>query len=254
MELREYIRSAKLADTPSKPLGDNLALSALENRSVDLDSLKAAVNAGSLLAFVDGLGVQAKEDVLYSTQFAQLAASAKFDRFLEVAGWYRAYVEWLETLGWVVPQFGFNEFRQDTGELQMDAAALTVVAATLTGGGTLTVLDKALDTLRGMADDSSQIKLFDFHTSVQFGGNFQMGEVRQADNGALALALGAFHFKSVDTRKKFLFFGWGQKKVNFWASGQTLTFNETLYSQVRSDVSAALGDRAQTRVASVGIL
>ncbi len=38
---------------------------------------------------------------LYSTQVAQRAASAKFDRFVETRDWYGLYVDVLDRLGWV---------------------------------------------------------------------------------------------------------------------------------------------------------
>lgn len=253
MNLNEYIRTAELAETPAEFAGEEMEIAAAA-AEINIADMQAAVNAGSILAFVDGVTQQAKDDVLFSTQFAQLAASAKFDRFLEVANWYRAYVDWLETLGWVVPHFGIEGFDQKEGELEMHTAALAIMGAALAGGGTLPILTKALDVLKGMADDSNQIKLFDFYSSVQFGGNFQMGEVHQAENGALSIALGAFHFKSVDKRQGFLFVRWGKRTVNFWAGATSITLNETLYEQVRGDVMGALGDRAKSRIAGLGPL
>lgn len=249
MELNDYIMQTKLASTPSPMSGMALEFAEAEVEEETAD-IKAAINVGSIVSFVDGLDRQDKDDVLFSTQFAQRAASASADRFLETSNWYRNYVEWLGTLGWVVPQFGFNEYKLDEGELKMDAAALEIITAVATGGQTA-ILKKALEVLGGMADDSKQIKLFDFHSSVQFGGNFQMASVQKSENGALSTALGAFHYKSTDRRKGFLFVRWGRRNVNFWVSGQSITLNQTLYSQVRDTVVDALGASAKSQILSI---
>ena len=246
MDLKDYIANTELA-APSAGLTATDAAAGPESAE---DDLQAAIDAGSLLGFVDGLSGQDKDDVLFSTQFAQRAASAKSDRFLEVQKWYRDYVEWLETLGWVVPQFSFNTVDAGDHELQMDAAALEIISAVASGGQTA-ILTAALKALGEMADDSQQIKLFDFHSSVDFGGNFQMGAVQKADNGAVSVALGAFHYKSVDNRKGFLFIRWGKQTVNFWASAQTITLNQTLYAQVRETVAEALGASAKSLISDV---
>ena len=188
--------------------------------------------------------------MLSFNQFAQRAASAKSDRFLEVQKWYRDYVECMETLGWVAPHLSFNDFDLDERELKMDAVALEIIAAVATGGQTA-ILKTTLEALGGLADDSQQIKLFDFHSSVEFGGNFQMSTVQKAENGAVSVALGAFHYKSVDKRKEFLFIRWGKKSVNFWANAQTITLNQTLYAQVRDTVQGALGASAKSLISGV---
>ena len=41
-------------------------------------NLQAAVNAGSLLSFVDGVSAQEQDDILFSVQFAQRGASGAF--------------------------------------------------------------------------------------------------------------------------------------------------------------------------------
>ncbi len=245
-DLKDYIANTELAAAPPVVV----AAGEIAGAESAEDDLQAAIDAGSVLGFVDGLSGQDKDDVLFSTQFAQRAASAKSDRFLEVQKWYRDYVEWMETLGWVVPQFSFNDFDLDDRELKMDAAALEIIAAVASGGQTA-ILKKTLEALGGLADDSKQIKLFDFHSSVQFGGNFQMGAVQKAENGAVSVALGAFHYKSVDNRKGFLFIRWGKQTVNFWASAQTITLNQTLYAQVRDTVAEALGASAKSLISGV---
>ena len=202
--------------------------------------LQAAVDAGSLLSFVEGVNVQEKDDVLFSVQLAQRGASGAFDRFTQTESWYRKYVEILENLGWTAEQLAFARYDQSEGEIRMDKAALVVIAAIATQNQ-LAVLQESVKALAALADDDGSIRLFDFHTAAKMSGNFQIGAVQKAANEALALALGAFYFDGADARRRFLFFSWGAQKVNFWAAAQKMTLNMTFYAQHRDLVQRKLG-------------
>jgi hypothetical protein len=200
---------------------------------------EASVNVGSLLSFVDGVSEQEKNDVLYSVQLAQRAASGTFDRFTQTQAWYGKYVEILENLGWAVEQFAFSRLDHAEGEFRMDQAALAIIGAIATQNQ-LAVLQQGLDALSKLADGDGTISLFDFHSSMEGSGNFQLGSVQRSANGALSLAIGAFYFRSVDERKRFLFFRWGSQQVNFWTAAQRMTLNTAFYARRRADVIATL--------------
>ncbi len=201
--------------------------------------LAAKVDVGSLLSFVDGVGEQQKEDVLYSVQLAQRAASGACDRFTQTRAWYQKYVEVLENLGWTTEQFAFTSFDQSEGEFRMDQAALKIITAIATQNQ-LAVLQQSIAALSSLTEEDGAIRMFDFHASTGDSGNFQLGSVQSSDNGALSMALGAFYFRSTDERKRFLFFKWGARQVNFWTAAQRMTLNTDFYARRRKDVIAKL--------------
>lgn len=103
MTLTNYIEGLSLSKTTAdEPAAPGLE-GALESFRRESDAtppretaplpanLKAAVDAGSLLSFVEGLSVQEREDVLYSVQLAQRAATGQFDRFTQTHLWYQKY-------------------------------------------------------------------------------------------------------------------------------------------------------------------
>ena len=200
---------------------------------------EAKVNAGSVLSFVDGIGEQEKNDVLYSVQLAQRAASGEFDRFTQTQFWYQKYVEILQNLGWAIDQFAFTRFDQGEGEFRMDQAALAIITAIATQNQ-LAVLTESVKALSKLTEEDGTIKLFDFHSSQEGSGNFQLAAVQRSANGALAMALGAFYFHSVDERRRFLFFKWGSQKIHFWTAAQRMTLNADFYARRRSEVMAML--------------
>lgn len=199
----------------------------------------AKVDVGSLLCFVEGLQEQEKNDVLYSVQLAQRGASGYFDRFTETRSWYQKYVEVLENLGWATEQMAFSKFEQAEGEFRMDKAALAIITAIATQGQ-LGVLQEAVAAMSKLTEDDATIRLFDFHSSLEGSGNFQLGAVQRTANGALSMALGAFYFRSADERRRFLFFKWGSQDVNFWTAAQRMTLNTEFYARRRADVLARL--------------
>jgi hypothetical protein len=210
----------------------------------------AKVNVGSLLSFVDGVSEQEKNDVLYSVQLAQRGASGAFDRFTQMQSWYQKYIEILENLGWASEQLAFSRLDQAEGEFRMDQAALAIITAVATQNQ-LAVLREAVSALAKLAEDDGTISLFDFHSSLEGSGNFQLAAVQKSANGALSMALGAFYFRSVDERKRFLFFKWGSQQVNFWTAAQRMTFNTEFYARRRDEVKARLDADASRFIADL---
>jgi hypothetical protein len=210
----------------------------------------ATVNVGSLLSFVNGVTEQDRNDVLYSVQLAQRAASGAFDRFTQTQFWYQKYIEVLQNVGWANEQFAFTQFNQGEGEFRMDQAALGIITAIATQNQ-LGVLQQSVAALSKLSEGDGPITLFDFHASMQSSGNFQLGAVQRSDNGALSMALGAFYFHSVDERRRFLFFRRGSRKTHLWTAAQRMTLNIDFYARRRADVIAKLDADAPKYIADL---
>lgn len=241
--------------TRQKPAAGLLATpKKLPKRSAIAPAVKntANVNVGSLVSFVEGVTEEDKNDVLYSVQLAQRAASGAFDRFTQTSFWYQKYTEVLQALGWASEQFSFSLFKQDEGEFRMDQAALGIITAIATQNQ-LGVLKQAIDALSELANDDGPISLFDFHSSMQSSGNFQLGAVQRSENGAVSMAIGSFYFHAIDDRRRFLFFHWGAQKIQFWTAAQRMTLNKDFYARRRADVIAKLDADASNYIAELKI-
>jgi hypothetical protein len=213
------------------------------------DAMRAAVNAGSLISFVAGLNAEEKSDVLFSTQLAQRAASAKHDRFAKTEDWYGVYVD---VLGWIGEGFAFTDRGSSSGEFSMDKSALDVIA-TIATGNQLAILVKTLDTLKKLGDDDRALRIFDIQAMTELSGNFQIGAVQKADNDALSLALGAFHFTTSDHRGRFLFWKWGAEEIRFWTAVRKMSLNRVFYAEHRNAVISKLAADAADYVAELKV-
>ncbi|MCM8598598.1 MAG: hypothetical protein NFW04_08075 [Candidatus Accumulibacter sp.] len=212
--------------------------------------VRAAVNVGSLVSFVDGLDAQSKDDVLDSLQLAQRAASGAHDRFAEVQAWYEKYLEVLNQVGWVTEQFAFVAGQQSEGELRMDQAALAVIMAIATQNQ-LAILKEAVSALESLASTDHTISLFSQMSAREGAGNFQMGAAQQAANGAVSLAMGAFHFQSQDQTSKILFFKRATKALQVWSAAQRMTFDPGSYAGVRDQIREMLGEQRRQAIAAL---
>ena len=243
--VRAYIQSLPMPDVDApvrKAAVRKATKKARRAPTTSQDAKGAAIDVGAVLSFVDGIDLQAKQDVLCSVQLAQRAASGAFDRFSQTQAWYGKYIEVLENLGWTTEAFAFSHFEQAEGEFRMDQAALKIITAIATQNQLL-ILRESISA-REKAANGDAITLFDYHASTEGSGNFQIGAVQASANGALAMALGAFYFRAVDQRKRFLFFKWGAQDIHFWTAAQRMTFNRQLYASLRTDVEVKLGQEA----------
>jgi hypothetical protein len=251
---RAYIRDLRVLTAPFMSAPGTASAVALERSRrrapSNAKASEAKVDVGSVMSFVGGVGPQARDDVLYSVQLAQLGASGAADRFTQPQAWYLKYVEILGNLGWASEQFAFTLHEQGEGEFRMDKAALAIITAIATQNQ-LAVLQQSITALSKLAEKDNTISLFEFHSSLEASGNFQLGTVQVGENGALSMAMGAFHFRAVDERRRFLFFKWGSREVNFWTAAQRMTLNQGLYARNRQAIIDKLAEEAGQFIADL---
>jgi len=252
MSIETYISALSISGQTA-PIGRIVTKGESTTRAPALPpNLQAAVDAGSVLSFVSGVGEGEKSDILFSVQLAQRAADAAFDRFAQTKAWYGKYNEVLEAVGWTTEQFAFAAHEQAEGDFTMDKAALGVIAAIATGNQ-LQAITASISALEKLADADGAITLFDYHAAAELAGNFQIGAAQKAANGSLSMALGAFYFRSAARRGKFLFFRWGRNDVNFWTAAQKMTFNTAIYDKLRVAVEQKLGTKVLDYIAALQI-
>jgi hypothetical protein len=244
-DLASYIEAL-----PIPPADPNEAVfGARVTRSMGLEADErrpaAAVDVGALLSFVDNVPAQQRQDVLDTVQLAQRAATGMFDRHDQTEQWYGKFTEVLERVGWVMSQFAFIKHDQEAGDLHVDKSALQVLAAFATQGA-LSILSEALKALEKLGDKAQEIALFDQFASIEGSGNFQIGVVEMSEQGALSMALGAFHYRAAGRKTKVVFASWGARQVDFWSAAQRMTLNDRRFNdRAREAARKVLGDSAR---------
>ncbi|MEU7583849.1 hypothetical protein AB0B50_40435 [Streptomyces sp. NPDC041068] len=203
----------------------------------------AAVVAGSVVAFTDGLNGQQKSDVLNSTLVAQLAANKKYDREKDTAKWYGFYRTVLEQVGWVVPSFSFAKLSVAGSRFTVDRAVIALLQAIATGGE-LTAAKAAIAALKALPDRDRRVVLFESSSHSEKLGNFQISTCGVSARDTVVMKIGAFHFKTNERVTRVLFFSFPRASTTMYQSRQTMTLNEDVYEQVREAIIEKLGDKA----------
>ena len=250
MDRISYVKSLDLIEPNEKLLGIASAEGELE--IPQSSKPEGYVVAGGVVAFTEVLSGQNKADILNGLLIAQLAAGRKFDREVQTDKWYDFYKTVLENIGFVLESFEFSRYNNSDLEFKMDAVVLEILAAAATGNQ-MAVVKAALDAMRKLEAEDHRVVLFNTHSSSLEGGNFQCGPCTVAENGDVAVTIGAFHFKSSDHTGSFLFFHWGSKSVSLYKGIQKSILNVDVYSQVRQQIIRKLGSHAQTFIQNLDI-
>lgn len=252
-DLVAFVRSIELAE-PRFRVPASLQNRTLAKLGAPPDNKKEGyVVGGAISAFTGNVKGAVKQDILDATLFAQLAADNKYDREKDTLNWYDFYKHILGRIGFVVNSFNFEEYQATGGTLEMDKVIIKVLAA-IALGDEIAVVTETLEALKGLSDADSRIVLFSQQSATSSSGNFQVYPVDQAPNGDVSMALGAFYFTATHHEAKFLFFDFGSSSTKIYKGAQKTVLNQNVYSKVRSDVSAKLGDNAVNLVASIDLI
>jgi hypothetical protein len=250
-EPREY---ASLTETVSKAASAFPgAMAALQPTS----GKSAAVNAGSLVSFVEGLDGQDKMDIMNSTLLAQLAANRAYDRYKHPLDWFKFYSNVLQNVWNRQHNMGtlpaFVRYTSGGATANIDQAVLKILGEVCTGNE-IAVVKATLNALKSQAAGSSQITIWDANASSGTAGNFQIVRCRKVDENALIMLMGAMQFTARTSRGGFLWWTWSSSEIEIKAAAQILALDVTIYGKFfRNRVRDKLGDRAQTFIADLPI-
>jgi len=250
-EPREY---ASLTETVSRAARDfSGAMADLQPTS----GKSAAVNAGSLTSFVEGLDGQDKADVMNSTLLAQLAANNAYDRYKQPLNWFKFYSNVVQNV-WnrdhiirMLPEF--VSYTSGGATVNIDQAVLKNLGA-LCAGNEIAVVKATMDSLKKQAAGSPQITIWDANASHGTAGNFQILRCVKASENALFMLMGATQFTARTSRGGFLWWTWSSSEIEIKTAAQILVLDVNIYGKFfRDPVRNKLGDRAQTFIADLPI-
>lgn len=100
------------------------------------------------------------------------------------------------------------------------------------------VLKATLDALKKSTKD---LTLFGPNSYKDKKGNFLIVPCDIDESGELITVFVGFVFEGGQTADDYLFFEWHSQDLKLWVGKQTCTLNESLYAQVRNEVSKKLG-------------
>lgn len=212
----------------------------------------AQVNAGSLTSFTERLEGQQKADVQNSTLLAQLASDKQYSRYTAPMDWYKFYIDVLGKIGWNQPAFAFDVYSSGEATVKLDSAVLGILAAIATNDEVALVAE-TMGALKGLSDDSKQMRIWSANSNSGNNGNFQIFPVDALQNGDVVMTLCGMQFDATTTQGRFLWWSWQSTSIKIQRAATKFVLNEQVYARVRQAILDKLGDRAAQFVADIEI-
>ncbi|KAF8187743.1 hypothetical protein BJ912DRAFT_1143565 [Pholiota molesta] len=202
----------------------------------------AMVGEGQATAFVTGISMQNKQDVMNSTLLAQLAASGKYNRLTQTSQWYDEYKYILENVGWLVTSFKFDEHSLSNVAVSVDKIVLDFLT-TFLDPTQLSLMARVLEALANSSDPV--VNIFTRSTADDHQSNFQLGTCSEDRDKNVMFSIGAFTYTTTESITNVLFTKIKSGSAHFMNAFQNMILNQQIYAVVREAVLEKLGDNAK---------
>ena len=203
------------------------------------------VSGGSVASFTSKLSSVHRSDVLNSTLLAQLAAGKDHNRTTQTTEWYKKYVHVLGKIGWVVQDFQFEKYEEDSQTLQVSNAIIDIVKDILSPAE-IQGVERVLEALRSLQNEPRWNVFNKKSTGPNNNGNFQVLPCHEDVSGQVVMVLGSLYFTATSREDRWLWFQYNSADVHFFKATQVATLNEVTYSTVRKAIVKKLGNDATT--------
>ncbi|KAI0329255.1 hypothetical protein GY45DRAFT_1435530 [Cubamyces sp. BRFM 1775] len=199
----------------------------------EIANLRAAISGSSAVAYVPTLTAQMKEDVIYSTLLAQIAADKKFSGrpIDKVEEWQEHYWTVLDDLGWITEDNRLTEIGYANEFSSVDGLVMQIEGPHLQGAERL-LFAEMLSALRE-PENSDALEVFDKAAAHGQEAGFQVGVVTNWMGKAM-FKLGTHQYRSSDAVTSPLYFDIESAKIErYFAGHRTMILDESVYANVR---------------------
>jgi len=244
----QYVRQLAL---PMSPGGFESADDSALDFDFDAAKKQAMVVGSDVVAFVNGVTEERRQDLVQSALLAQLAANKAVPDRTQIFDWYAKYFDVLTNIGWVAQDVGLSEFSQDLQNLEAHEAILKMAAGLLGSSVTALALVKAtLDALTNTSD-GKWITLFDRESKSAKTARFQMMLVDQEASGQFLVNLMAFGFEATTELTQVLFFKFRSGSARIKQYSGKVTIDSDILASIRPQIRAKLASHAADFVAKL---
>ena len=222
-EQREFLRQLDLGDLPeAAPLG----LDGTDAATPVFDAAKeqSVVVGSEVVSFTAEVEAEYREALSDSALVAQLGANAQVDPKADPIGWFDAYFDILNRIGWTTQVRDTAEYKFKKDGVEVHEAITEVVVAFLGPlPGAAALVKLALDQLKSMDKDSPWITLFNKKSEHAKIARFQFTLIRRGpDNNLLADAM-CFAITADKVITQVLFFKASKTKTHMQRSLGTVS-------------------------------
>jgi hypothetical protein len=247
---RTFVQTVKLPKPPPRVRARDITdTPPIKLTETDGQSL---VVGSSLIVAAEKVPVEAREDLINCTLFAQLAANAEVGTARKISDWYDVYFRTLTAIGWAQSDTQFEEYEFKSRNAEAHKAILKVLTALLgPEAAALAVVKTAIEALQSMNEDAPWITLFDRQSKTGRSARFQVATAEVDSSRLLQTALVGFELKATTSLTQVLFFKSAASSTELkYSAGKATIFEAALRDQ-RAAIAARLAAYRTAYVAQV---
>ena len=198
--------------------------------------------AGEIVIFNDGITGQNKQDVLYSTLLAQLAADFLHSR--TDIQWFKELEDVMSRVGYVIQSTtDFEQYKTKSKTYPLEQPVKETISSVLNSSMIQLVTD-TMTALKALKKDDKQIKLFDSYSKNGTNGGFLV----TIGVGSAALSYGEFYFKSKQNGDDIMFYQYNSETTSVFLKHSQAKLNINVYGPNRDSIAKKLGDRVTKEI------
>jgi hypothetical protein len=208
---------------------------------------QAAVVGSEIVSFVTGVTAERREAIANSSLLAQLVAKKAVPDPTSIDAWYRVYFDTLLRVGWVVQDFEFKQYTEETLDFDAHKAILKVAAALMATAApaALALVTTTLEALQSMDADNPWITLFNRESRSARAARFQISIAEQEPDGQFIVRTMAFALSAASTITQVLFFKARKTEAELRYHSGKATINSGVLDAVSAELKAKLAAHAR---------
>jgi hypothetical protein len=203
---------------------------------------QAQIVGSGIYSFEQGVTPEVRGAISNSALLAQLVANKKVDAATDPLGWFSAYLDVLQNVGWTFQEGGWVDYTTSGTSADVQEKILEVATAALAPTvAALAIITASVNALKGMNPNSPWLTLFNRESQKAKIARFQIGLVSTDPQGDVFISLIACLITAKSTITQVLFFKFKDASATFQANSAKVSVNK----QAIKELDPAI--RAKTR-------
>lgn len=235
-EFKDQIAFINSADIPApKPaMFEKAGVSPTINAALDENKTQALVVGSEVISFAAGVPASLREAVSNSSLLAQLVANNRVPDRADVEGWYNAYFDSLQRLGWGAQERTLSIHNEKGTDVEVHKAILTIAAAVFGPAATaLAIITSTLTALQEVSGKNKKwLTLFKRESQKATVARFQVS-VAEATTDGVMLSIMAFKLQAKSDLTQVLVFKVKMSEATLYRASAIVTLTKDLLETLK---------------------
>ncbi|KAI5989280.1 hypothetical protein EDD15DRAFT_2284624 [Pisolithus albus] len=188
---------------------------------------------GHGMAFTRDLSADQKEAAEISSLWAQFAANAAFDRVTQPEKWFRKYIDFLHTAGWVGQGSRFDSLDRAGGIGSGDNVVMLLMEREGYNEKAIDTFRRMTKTLKGTAAGQRAYALWKKDTGKLNEASFQVG-ICELDCDDVVWKISSHSYNTKGFNGDILFFHFSNDEIHYRYSFESLKLSVTAWDDVKA--------------------